>query len=288
MASEVTTTSANDLSYSAMILASNIIDALYPLLNARNLVRYESLAGLPSKAHDFPFTPKLAAAAVAEGVDLSNTPFSTTKQTVTASEVGILLTITDVLDVSDIVSNAYYATEAAKAVADKINTDIAALATGFSQTTGSTGVNLSEQNILDGITTLMAANVPGPYKALIHPQQWNDFAAGIGATVTPAQGGGEMARTATNEFGFVPDGGLGRFYGVDWWITAAVPTANSGADRAGMLVSSNRAIGFVEKWAARVEMERDISLRATEVAVTTMYGVAELDDTSGVGVITDA
>jgi hypothetical protein len=159
---------------------------------------------------------------------------------------------------------------------------------GFSNTCGATGVNLSEQNILDGITTLHANSVPGPYRAVIHPQQWNDFAAAVGATINPVGYAGMTSRAESNEYGAVPDGGLGRFYGVEWVITAAVPTANAGADRAGMIVSPSRALGLVEKWASRTELQRDASLRATEIVLTANYGVGEIDDLSGIGVITDA
>jgi hypothetical protein len=96
------------------------------------------------------------------------------------------------------------------------------------------------------------------------------------------------SRAESNEYGAVPDGGLGRFYGVEWVITAAVPTANAGADRAGMIVSPSRALGLVEKWASRTELQRDASLRATEIVLTANYGVGEIDDLSGIGVITDA
>jgi hypothetical protein len=286
-ANVITTTTADDLTYAAALLNQAIIDALYELNVFEPLVRKESIASVNSKALDFPKTPKLAAASVAEGVDLTYTPFVTSKTTITAGEVGIVLTPTDVANVSLIVGNPYYAAEAAKAMANKLSTDIAALAAGFSQQCGATGVNLSEQNILDGITLLMAGSVPGPYRAVLHPQQWNDFAAGIGATINPV-GYGTSSRGESNQFGAVPDGGLGRFYGVEWVVSAAVPTATAGADRLGMMVCPSRALGMVEKWSSRTELERDASLRATEIVVTANYGVGEIDDLSGIGILTDA
>jgi hypothetical protein len=286
-ANVITTTTADDLTYAAALFNQAIIDALYELNVLEGMVRKESIASANSKALDFPKTPKLAAASVAEGVDLTYTPFVTSKATITAGEVGIVLTPTDVANVSLIVGNPYYAAEAAKAMANKLSTDIAALAAGFSQQCGVTTVNLSEQNILDGITLLMAGSVPGPYRAVLHPQQWNDFAAGIGATINPV-GYGTSSRGESNQFGAVPDGGLGRFYGVDWVVTAAVPTATAGADRLGMMVCPSRALGMVEKWSSRTELERDASLRATEIVVTANYGVGEIDDLSGIGILTDA
>ncbi len=43
----------------------------------------------------------------------------------------------------------------------------------------------------------------------------------------------------------------------------------------------------VEKWAIRPEMERDASLRGTEVVVTSAYAVGEVDDLAGQGLIFD-
>lgn len=288
MANEVTLTTADDLTYTAMILEENIIPALYANNNVGQLLRYKSLAGMPSKAADFPKPPVLAAAAVAEAVDLTNTPFATSKATVTAGEVGIMITPTDLLNVSDITDVEFYGRQLGFAVAEKFATDVTALSSGFSQSISDTGQPLTETMVLQAITTLEAADVPGPYYAVIHPQQKEDLVGDIGTTITPAGAGGQPARAATNEFGAMPDGSLGSMYGVTWWTNSTVPTANSGADRSGMIVSPDRALGHVEKWPVRTELERDASLRATEIVVTTAYGVGEVDDTSGVSLISDA
>ena len=288
MANETTTTTANDLVYAASILQEDIIAALYPNRLAINMCRRASLVGFPSKAKDFPKNPVIAAAAVAEATDLSYTAYSTTKATLTTGEVGVVLTPTDVLNVSDIVDLGYYATEAGKAVADKENTDIAALSSGLSGSVGTTAVDLAEASILDAIATLEAASVPGPYAMLLHPQQKRDLVASVGTTISAAGTTGRSPRAETNEFGAQPDGMLGALYGMDVYVTAAVPTANAGADRLGMMVSVNRALGHVEKWAVRTELERDATLRATEIVVTSDYGVGEIDDASGVGILSDA
>lgn len=289
MANEVTTTSADDLVYAETILEEAIIAALYSLNNARNVVRFASLAGFPSKTKNFPKPPKLSASALTEGTDMSYTAFATSEASITVGEVGIVLAVTDLLSVSDIVSDGFYAGEAAKAVAAKQTTDIAALGAGFSNSVGSTGVDLTEANILAGIATLEAASVPGPYAALIHPQQKSDLVSDIGTTISAAANTGGSARSETNDIGAArPDGMLGSLYGVDFYVTAAVPTANAAADRSGMLVAKDRAIGYVEKWPARVELERDASLRALEINVVSAYGVGEIDDSSGVEILSDA
>lgn len=287
MANEVTTTTADDLTLAAALLTDGIIDALYENNNAMGVVRYHSIANQPTKAKDFPKTPKLSASSVNEATDLSNTAFSTTKATVTAGEVGIMVTPTDVQNISSIVDNGYFAEEVGKSVASKITTDIAALSSGFSTSVGTTTVAITEAQVLSAIATLEAASVPGPYRALVHPAHKNALIGAIGGTFS-GSAGAESVRASLNDIPAArPDGALGMLYGCEWYVTAAVPTANANADRLGMLVSPNRAIGYVSQWDIRVEFERDASLRATEIVATANYGVGEIDDTSGVGLLTD-
>lgn len=291
MANETTTTSANDYVLAAELLASRILPHFYGLNVAGHLTRFESIAGSPTTAADFPIKGALSAGALTEGVDAPYTQYSTSKTTLTVSAAGLVLAITDMLSASDIVGDEHYAVEAGAALANKVTSDISSLATGFSGVAGSTGVNLSEQNVLDGVTTLAAAGVPGPYHGILHPQQWNDLAGNIGGTLTPAgsPGAGSVAEI-TNTFGAAPmwDGGLRELYNVQWSVSSNVPTANAGADRAGMIVSPAYAIGYLEKWPARVRLQRDESALLTEIVVTAAYAVGELRDAAGVGVITDA
>ena len=288
MANEITLTSANDLTYAAMIMEDSIIDALYANNNLREFARYKSLVGLPSKANDFPTTPKLTASTVAEATDLTNTAFNTGVATITAGEVGIMVEPTDLLQASDIVEQEYYANELGKAVAEKWTTDFTALSSGFTTQVGSTTVDLTEAIILDSITTLEVADVPAPYKVFAHPQQKRDLVASVGSTITPAAAQGTGFREVLNDLGAAQDGMLGQLYGVEWRTNTTVPTANAGADRLGAIVNPDRAIGFVEKWPVRMELERNASLRSTEIVVTSAYGVGEIDDTSGVGILSDA
>ena len=48
------------------------------------------------------------------------------------------------------------------------------------------------------------------------------------------------------------------------------------------------ALGMLTKWPARVELQRDASLRAWELVNTICYGVVELVGTFGVAIETDA
>lgn len=290
MANEITASGLSaTFSYEYRLIRQSMIDALYETVNrVLPFLRSSSIASFESVADRFPKPPVLSAAALTDGTDMSNTAFSPSSVTLTVGEVGLMLELTDLARFSSIADYAFYGTEAGKAIAEKLITDITALGAGFSTSVGSTGVNLTEQNFRDGKTTLLAAKVPGPYAAFLHPQQVNDLEGSIGSTISAAATTGTSPREVTNDLSMGPDLSVGMLYGVAIVSSATVPTANAGADRAGAIFSANRALGFVEKWGIRPELQRDASLRATEIVVTAAYAVGELDDTSGVGIVTDA
>ena len=290
MANEITASGLSaTFSYEYRLLRQSMIDALYEQSNRLiQFLRQSTISGFEATADRFPKPPKLSASALTDGTDMGNTAFSPSQVTLTVGEVGLMLTLTDLARFSSIADYEWYGMECGKAVAEKLIGDIAALASGFSTTVGSTGVDLSEQNFRDGKTTLVAANVPGPYASMLHPQQVNDLETSIGSTISAAGNTGASARSETNDLSMGPDMDFGSLYNVRIVSSPQVATANAGADRAGAIFAANRALGYVEKWAVRPELERDASLRATEVVVTAAYAVGELDDTSGVGIVTDA
>lgn len=290
MANETTTTSANDYVLAAELLASRILPYFYGHNNVSHLIRYESIAGSPTTAADFPIAGQLAAAAMPEGVDTPYSQYATSKTTLTVSTVGLVLGITDLLDKSAIVDMGHYAEQAGMALANKITTDVLALNAGFSNTAGSTGVDLTEANILTAIQTLAAGGVPGPYNGVLHPIQWFDLAGSVGSTLNPANApGNATVAQVTRDFGAEPafSGGLNNLYGVNWTINSNVPSMAAGADRAGVVLNPRFAIGFVSKWDARVEFQRDASALVTEIVVTACYAVGELRDAAGVTIQTD-
>ena len=61
----------------------------------RPLVRNYNMVGTPGLVAQVPIYPAVAAAAVADGDDLSNIAFNTSEKTITASEVGAMVTLTD-------------------------------------------------------------------------------------------------------------------------------------------------------------------------------------------------
>jgi len=282
MSNETTLTTANDLVYAALINES-VIDYARASVVVASLVRQFSLEGRPGRVLDVPVWGGLSAAGVDEGTDLTNTALATDKVTLTAAEVGVMITVTDLLAESDILANLdEYARQLGLAVADKIDSDLCALFSALNGGTavGTSGSDMTDDNFLEALYTLEAANAPKPYHCVLHPRQWADLRKDIVAAT-----GSPYSASAAQEI--VNSGFTGVLFGVNVYQTSNVPTANTGADRAGAMFSSE-ALGVVTKWPARTELERDASLRATEIVVTACYGVGELVDGFGVPIVTDA
>jgi N4-gp56 family major capsid protein len=282
-----TTTSYNDTVYSA-IIADMVLDALMAAVVTPPLLRRFDLSNQPSKSVDVPKADKFTAAAVNEGVELSNTALTTAKATGTAGEIGIMATVTDVLEVSDIpAAHGARLKQLGRAIADKIDVDITALIATFTTTVGTTTADLTLANILSAIYTLESQDAPKPYVGVLHPVQISDMRTALETNAnSPFQSQG--IRSGTNELGPSGVGFAGEWFGIPLYFSTNVPTANAAADRAGGIFSVNYALGMVEKWASKIVPMYWPPIRGWVLTATANYGVFLIEDNAGVKVVTDA
>jgi N4-gp56 family major capsid protein len=251
---------------------------------------FYNLAGEPSKAVKIPKADKFTAGALTEGTEVTNTPLTSTSVTITAAEIGIMATITDVLELSSIpATHGAQMRQLGRALGDKLDIDICALLAGFGTAVGTTTVDLSIANILDAIYTLEVADAAslGQPVGVLHPRQTADIRNAVDADSGQAYSGAAGARGA--QLGPAPAPGFfGAWFGIPFYQSTNVPTANAGADRAGGIFISNYALGLAQKWAAKVETLRWAPIRGFVFVATMMYGVGEVEDAAGVEVTTDA
>ena len=290
MANEITWANLKgEYSYEYRLLAENIISALYESLDMRQYAQVRSIANWASNAERFAATPTLTASALTEGTDLTaNTAFAPTAVTLTVGEVGLKLTLTDLMAMGGIVGAAHYGEQAGNAVAEKRTTDLVALMSGFSNSVGATGQTLTEAYMLAAQAQLRGAKVPGPYVYILHTTSYySELIGSIGSTFTALTTTGSGVRAESNDLPGAGNGGqIGQLYGQTTLVTPLV-AEDGNADKINGMYAPGRAIGYVEKWAIRPEADRDASLRGTEVVVTAAYAVGELDDVSGVRIISD-
>ena len=291
MSDEVTTTAVDDLIYTA-IINDRIIDYARAAVVCPPLCRQADLSLDASRSYDFPKWNALSAAPITEGDDLANTALTTGKVAVAANEVGVMITVKDLASESDIASGLEdYARQLGLAAADKIDHDVCALFPNFNGGTGvgTSGADLTDDIFLEALYALEAANAPKPYVAVLHPIQVHglrkDIISNGGTFYGPAIGASIAGAEGMIDRG---NGYVGSLFGVDLYQTTNVPTVNQDADRGGAMFAKGEAIGLVTKWPVRTELQRDASARATEIVVTSFYGVGELMDSFGIPIKTKA
>lgn len=274
-----TRATADDLYYTS-ILDSSVIDAIYSTRVMAPLMRNYNLSGKPSNTAKFPRWPALTAASVAETADLANTNIATTSITVTVGEVGITIAVTDALQEDDILAGlAGYGRQGGLALADKMDSDAAALLSGFSNTTGVTSGGLTVASFIGAIGALEARDAPGPYVAVLHPVQVHQLRAAMAASSASWVNNVTDQRLGANgNAGFV-----GNWFGVDVYQSTNVPTNTRSATAVydGAIFTKGQALVHVSKRDARSEFERDASARLSEITVTARYGNGELVDEFG-------
>jgi N4-gp56 family major capsid protein len=265
---------------------ANIVQAAQFTLSEKTVIRplvhnYD-MTGSPGLTAQVPNYAAIAAAGLTEGTDAANTAWNTTSTTITATEVGVMVTLTDLAtsaSVGDLAAAA--GRQLGDAMAKKVDDDLAALFSGFSNSVGSGSAEVSIEDFFKASATLRTNNAPGPYTAVIHPYQAHQLKkllTNAGSTISHNLS--EVGNTA------LKDGFVGRLAGIDIFESTCV-TGASGGNYIGAAFSQD-ALGFVLKRAMKVEAQRDASMRGTEYVGTIAYGVAETFDDYGVGILGDA
>ena len=273
-------------------LYSNIVQAgLYTLQESsilRPLIRNYDMSGTPGLTAQIPIFPALTADSPNDGADLVNKSFEvTTSKTITASERGVLVTLTDLATetASEDVATAI-GRQIGQAMGLKVDQDIASLFTGFSQTEGSGGTDVTIDTIFKAAAKLRAANAPGPYYCVLHPYQAYSLKKQLtnaGATMSHALS--DVGNTALRE-GFV-----GAIAGVNIFESTVIggdADSSTGTGNYYGAAFSQDALAYMLKRNMRVENQRDASMRATEIVGSMAYGTAEIFDTYGVSIIGNA
>ena len=268
-------------------LYANIVQsALYTLSEQtviRPLIRNYDMSGTPGLTAQVPIYPAISAAAIADGTDLANTAFNTTSKTMTASEIGVMVELTDLAaeSATDDVAAAI-GRQIGDAMAKKVDADLAALFTGFSANVNKTEAAVTVDDIFKAAATLRANQAPGNYVAVLHPYQAYDLKAQLtNAGATMSHSLSEVGNRA------LMDGFIGRIAGVDIFESTVVSAPDSAGAYYGAVMTQD-ALGYMVKRSMRIETERNASKRSLEIVGSMAFGVSEIFDGYGVGIISDA
>lgn len=270
---------------------SNIVQAALFTLSEqtviRPLVRNYDMTGTVGLTAQVPIYPAISASGLTDGTDIAaNTAFDTTSINITASEIGAMVTLTDLSKES---SNedlaAAIGRQLGDAMAKKVDTDLAALFTGFSNTVGSAGTEITVDDIFKAAATLRANQAPGPYVAVLHPYQAFQLKKVLAGNGNTPMNNHDLANEALRT-GFV-----GQVAGVQIFESTVVggdADDSTGAGNYFGAVMSQDALGYMVKRNMRIETQRQASQRADQIVGTMAYGVSEIFDAYGVALIADA
>ena len=134
----------------------------------RGLVRNYSLAPGQGKVVNVPIYPKQTAAALTEGEEISNTAVSTSTATLTVATNAIRTLVTDLArtaSASNVVAD--MGRLFGEAIAQKIDSDLMALFTGFSVGAGDATTTLSAATVATAVAKLRAVGVPSNDLAIV-------------------------------------------------------------------------------------------------------------------------
>jgi N4-gp56 family major capsid protein len=251
----------------------------------RPLVTTYPISG-SGKTIEVPVYPTISASAVNEASDLSNTAVNPTSATITASEIGVMTTLTDLArDSASRNVGADIGKLFGEAIAKKVDTDLAGLLDDFASANdqGGAGTELTADLLFKAQAILRSANVPAPYYAVFHPKATFNLKKTLTQPAYTTSSSGYAISDIGNEA--LRNGYIGRIAGIDIFENANI--AIDAYDDSFGGVFHPQSIGLALKEDFKVETQRDASLRATEIVASITVGQGILKDTYGVTVKVD-
>jgi hypothetical protein len=271
MANETTSSTISEL-YTEIVAEAQFVASEKSIM--RNLVKNYAISG-GGKAVEVPVYAQVSAAAVADATDLSNTAINPTSVTITASEVGVMTTLTDLARNS---APRNVAADIGKlfgeALARKQDADLTALFDGFSVTSGDGSAAISPAVIFNALSTLRANALPANESAVVlHPKIAYDLKSGLTNTFAG------LDTETSNEA--LRSGFVGKLAGLNIFETSNIANTGTAGDyKGGAFHKDALAIAMMQD--VKIETQRDASLRADEIVATSVYGVGEIHDSYGV------
>jgi hypothetical protein len=291
----------------ASVLEMEILTKLSSLINLRGspaLVDFSPMASRGSLVLAIPLAgwDSLVMTAPGEATGVSNTALDSDQITLTIARQAIQLQISDELLVSSMggaMNVERLAQAAASAYINRHNDLTVGLFGGVTASVGTSGADLTLDDVVDATQTLMRANNTDSLYAMLHGQQMSDLQNSL-----RGEGGALSFSAPTAEMIAAKGKGFaGSYLGVDFWINNRVATANSGADRAGCMWSRG-AFGYAEAThplsslrgsvnpqvvsPVLIEFERAGTSGLNTVIASAFLGVAMIEDARAVKIVTDA
>ena len=272
------------------VIAFNHTNVMFPLVTAKQTVKGAITVQFP----DYTKVASSSVDAKADGADQTSvTSITTSARTATISEHVIRADVTDLAvmgNAEDLVGNVGQIL--GNAVSAKLDADLTALGTGFSQTECGAGTSLALSHIFGAMRQLRSASAPFPYNLVLSPKQvWDDKGiisllhddAVTGSNSKPMSLMGAKGEEAMANGWVVSIAGFNVY-----WSDQINEDVGSGGDAGGFAFSKGAiGLGIGANGLFRIESERNASFRSTEYVATGFWGEAEIKDTFGVYILSD-
>ena len=272
------------------VVAFNKSNVMLPLVTSKQAVK----GAITVQFVDYTKIGSSDVTAATDGADLTTmTSIDTDAKQATVSEHVIR---TDVSDLAAMGSAEDYTGNVGQvlgnAVAAKLDADLTALGTGFSQTECGAGTSLALSHLFGSMRQLRAAGAPFPYNLVLSPKQvWG--AKGLSGLLQDAAvtGSNSKPMSLMGQKGeeTMANGLVGTIAGFDvYWSDQINEDVGSGGDAAGFAFSKG-AVGCAvgPNGLIRIETERNASFRTTEYVATGFWGEIEIHDGFGVYILSD-
>ena len=253
--------------------------------NAPALALIESFSlGKGEKQVTVPKVGQMSVSDLVDGQDIvDEEEIGMTTVDLTASEVGAKVIITDkLLRQSAVNVMSIIGRQLGDGMARKKDTDVHALYSGFSTSLGAANTTMSLANTAGAIAYAKANKFGSQVYIIQHPNAVFDIAntAVTASTTYPVPKG--WSEDLLGEFfsGLRPLNGVAIFEDGNLTIDASDDVVGAIADKSALCVLNSVT--------TKTERQRDASLRATEIIMTSDYGVFELDDSRGASLTMDA
>lgn len=278
-----TTTTLNDL------LPSIVAEALF-VANERSimrgLVRNYTIPAGSGKTITVPRYPVVTAATITEGNEVSDSTVSTDGVTLTVTTAGVRTLVTDLARAtaaSNVVADV--GRLFGEAIARKVDQDLLALFSGFSVGVGGASTTITAAIVMQAITKLRAAAVPGDALAcVLHPNIAYDLKAALTTTGNVAFTGGAFGDIANEA---MRAGYVGQLFGVPIFETSNMADTGTAGDYVGAVFHRD-ALGLAMVGDLMIETQRRASYLGDDIVASMHYAVGELYDTYGCKITADS
>jgi len=246
-------------------VGDSILDEARPHNPIKPLFRYEGRR--PGLVFNFPIQddPGAATSNQTEGTAFTETVLTTSSQTATARLNGQVATVTDVLDAISIVDAvSHFAQVLGRSCAEEFTTTAGAV---FANSTGAMSA-ASLAGFYNGMADLEAADATGSFVAVLLPAMLATVRTDIEGATGTVWAGPAFNAGAAGVASAQPDGTVGAIGGVPIYLTSAAGT--------NCMFVRGVSHGVYEVWDIRTETHRDTFQPGTQIAATTLYGVATI------------